>query len=68
MHGHQIIKTSIVPVGCLGEHASEARNKVYKSDRRSHARKCSRVDNIADVFNRDKDQLLAKKNDKENII
>ena len=51
MLGYQIIKTSIVPVGCLSEHASESRNKVYKSDRSSHARKCSRLDNITDVLN-----------------
>ncbi|XP_043863197.1 uncharacterized protein LOC122756782 [Drosophila mojavensis] len=55
VHGHQIIDTCLVPVGCLGEHASESRNKLYKSDRRGHARKCSRLDNITDVFNRSMD-------------
>lgn len=52
VHGHQIIKNSLVSVGCLGEHASESRNKFYKSDRKRHARKCSRLDNVTDVFNR----------------
>jgi len=33
VHGYQIIDTCLVPVGCLGEHASESRNKLYKSDR-----------------------------------
>ncbi|XP_050746028.1 uncharacterized protein LOC127011840 isoform X2 [Drosophila biarmipes] len=45
-----IITHFIVPVGVLGENASEARNKLYKSDRKSHARKCSRLANIEDVF------------------
>lgn len=52
VHGYQIINQFIVPVGVLGENASEARNKLYKSDRKSHARKCSRLANITDVFNR----------------
>lgn len=52
IHGYKIMDSCIVPVGCLGENASEARNKLYKSDRRSHARKCSRLENITDVFNR----------------
>jgi len=55
VHGYQIIDTCLVPVGCLGEHASESRNKLYKSDRRGHAKKCSRLDNITDVFNRSMD-------------
>lgn len=52
VHGYQIMDCCVLPVGCLGESASEARNKLYKSDRRCHARKCSRLDNITDVFNR----------------
>jgi len=52
VHGADIINLCIVPVGCLGENASEARNKHYKMDRRSHARKNSRLSNMADVFNR----------------
>lgn len=52
VHGHQIIDNCFVPVGCLGEHASESRNKLYKSDRRRHARKCSRLDTMTDIFNR----------------
>jgi len=51
-HWHEIIDNCLVPVGCLGEHASESRNKLYKSDRRRHARKCSRLDTMTDIFNR----------------
>lgn len=52
VHGWQIMNSSLVPVGCLGENASEARNKYYKSDRKSHARKNSRLNTMADVFYR----------------
>ncbi|KAI8125494.1 hypothetical protein CVS40_4198 [Lucilia cuprina] len=51
-HSAQILQVSIVPLGCAGENASEARNKFYKKDRIEHARKDSRVHNITDVFNR----------------
>ena len=52
IHGAQIITASVLPVGCLGESASESRNKYYKHDRRSHARQNSRISNMADVFHR----------------
>lgn len=52
VHGSDIINSCLVPVGCLGENASEARNKLYKHDRRSHARKNSRLNNLSDVFHR----------------
>jgi len=52
IHGWQIINSSLVPVGCLGENASEARNKYYKNDRKSHARKNCRLNNMTDVFYR----------------
>lgn len=51
-HSSQIVQASIVPLGCAGESASEARNKFYKKDRIEHARKDSREHNISDVFNR----------------
>lgn len=50
IHGAQIISTSILPVGTLGEEASEARNKDYKNFRLDHARKHSRQANLEDVF------------------
>lgn len=40
VHGHQIMDSSILPVGVLGEHASDSRNNA------------SRLQNITDVFNR----------------
>lgn len=52
VHGSDIMDQFVVPVGCLGENASEARNKLYKMDRRSHARKNCRLNNITDVFYR----------------
>lgn len=52
IHGSQIISSSVMPIGCLGENASEARNKFYKQDRRSHARQNSRINNMLDVFHR----------------
>lgn len=36
----------------MGESASEARHKHFKADRKFDARKCNRVDNMSDVFNR----------------
>lgn len=39
-------------MGCLGESASEARNKFYKDDRLSHARQNSRINNLSDVYHR----------------
>ncbi|XP_075157460.1 uncharacterized protein LOC142230712 [Haematobia irritans] len=51
-HSFQILQASIVPLGCAGENASEARNKFYKKDRIEHARKDSREHNIMDIFNR----------------
>lgn len=41
-HSSQIAQASIVPLGCAGENASEARNKFYKKDGIEHARKDSR--------------------------
>ncbi|XP_039969845.1 uncharacterized protein LOC120781694 [Bactrocera tryoni] len=52
VHSAQIMEASLVPIGCLGENASEARNKFFKKDRIAHARKNSRSNNIVDVFNR----------------
>jgi len=39
VHGFQINNSTLVPLGCLGEHASEAPNEIYKKDRLSHAKK-----------------------------
>lgn len=51
-HGAQVILNSSLPVGVLGEDAAESRNKYYRNDRLFHARKTSRIDNMADMFKR----------------
>jgi len=55
MHGADIISTSMLPVGILGEEASEARNKDYKNFRQFYSRKHDRKSNLADVFHRTMD-------------
>lgn len=52
IHGADIIKYSKLPLGMLGEEASESRNKHYKNYRLSHSRKHNRLCNIQDLFNR----------------
>lgn len=52
VHGKQILLNSVLPVGVFGEDAAESRNKFYKRDRETHARKDSRRHNLEDVFNR----------------
>lgn len=55
VYAYQIINQFIVPVSVLGENASEARSKLLKNDKKSHAMICSRLANITDVFKRAKD-------------
>jgi len=50
IHGAQIIENSTLPVGMLGEEASEARNKHYKSYRNEHCRKHDCTANLHDMF------------------
>jgi len=50
IHGAQIIENSILLVGMLGEEASEAQNKHYKSYRNEHCRKHDRTANLHDMF------------------
>ena len=52
IHGADILRTSILPVGMFGEEASEARNKDYKNFRLFHSRKTSRKDTLRDLFYR----------------
>jgi len=52
MHGKDIIRCSILPLGFLGEEASEARNKFYKHDRLFHSRKMNRTFTMHDQFYR----------------
>jgi len=52
VHSADIIQNTVLPVGYFGEEGAESRNKIYKSDRLHHARKCSRKLNFTDVFQR----------------
>lgn len=52
INGGEIIKNSVLPVGMLGEEASESRNKDYRVYRRYHGRKNSQLNNLEDLFNR----------------
>ena len=51
IHGADIIRTSILPIGQLSEEAQESRNKDLKYFRRSHTRKTSREHTIEDLLN-----------------
>jgi len=51
-HGYKINSLTLVLLGCFGESASEARNKIYKKDRLPHARKNSRINTITDLFHK----------------
>lgn len=51
LHGRNIIKYNILPIGCLTEEASEARNKVFRRFRQNNARKCNRIATNQDILN-----------------
>lgn len=51
IHGPEIAKYAIVPIGQLSEDAQEANHKYFRSYREFHSRKTSRMDNNRDVFN-----------------
>jgi len=70
-HGAQIVAATSLPLGCLGENVSEARNKIYKNDRRSHARQNSRLNTMTDVFCRalnSSDPMVSSIHNKERVI
>lgn len=52
VHGADIIKRSLLPIGMLSEEAQEARNKSIRKFRQFHARKFNRTVNLEDVFKR----------------
>lgn len=52
VHGKDIIKQSILPVGLLSEQAAETRNKFWRSDREHHTRKVDRKKTMLDLFHR----------------
>ena len=45
VHGSHIISGVTLPIGMYSEEAQEALNKVYRSNRLHHTRKCSRLAN-----------------------
>jgi hypothetical protein len=53
IHGTQIIEAlSILPIGQFSKESQVARNKDIKKYREGLSRKCSRIKNVNDVFNR----------------
>lgn len=50
IHGADIIKESIVPIGNLSEEASEARNKDFRRYREHHSRKINRTSTNEDIM------------------
>lgn len=51
IHGRDIVKAAMLPIGKLTEEAQEARNKDYRKYRLDHSRKCSRLATNEDIFN-----------------
>ncbi|PSN38917.1 hypothetical protein C0J52_11862 [Blattella germanica] len=51
IHGSQIIKSALLPIGQLSEEAQEARNKDIKKYREHHTRKSSRKNTMTDLIN-----------------
>lgn len=50
IHGAEIIRSFLVPIGQLSEEALEAGNKDFRNTRLYHARKTSRKDNCEDIL------------------
>lgn len=51
IHGSDIIKAAVLPIGMLSEEALESRNKDFKKYRQYHTRKMSRDKTMQDLFN-----------------
>ena len=51
IHGSQIIKSALLPIGQLSEEGQEARNKDIKKYREHHTRKSSRKNTMTDLIN-----------------
>lgn len=52
VHGSDIIKNALLPIGQLSEEAAEARNKHFRSYRQDYSRKFSRESCNRDILNR----------------
>lgn len=51
LHGAEIIKTALLPIGYLSEEAAEARNKDFRKYREVRSRKCNRKFTNEDILN-----------------
>lgn len=51
IHGSDIIKNAIVPIGQLSEDTQEANHKYFRKYRENHSRKMSRIQHNEDIFN-----------------
>lgn len=51
IHGGDIIKAAVLPIGMLSEEASESRNKDFKNYRQFNTRKISRTKTMEDLLN-----------------
>lgn len=50
IHGHGIVKSSLLPIGQMSEEAQESCNKYIKRFREDFSRKCDRIKNMEDFF------------------
>ena len=50
IHGAEVIRSLLLPIGAHSEEARESRNKYVMLYRLKHARKTSRIDTITDQF------------------
>ena len=51
IHGADVIRSLLLPIGAYSEEAHEARNKHARWYRLKHARKTSHTDTLTDQFN-----------------
>ena len=51
VHGGDIIKHALVPIGQLSEEAQEANHKNFRDFRKNHSRKMSQKSDNEDIFN-----------------
>nr|XP_042898632.1 uncharacterized protein LOC122269457 [Parasteatoda tepidariorum] len=50
IHGHDILKSALLPIGMMSEEAQEARNKDFRNYREKFTRKISRVHTNEDIL------------------
>lgn len=52
IHGHQVVRAMLLPIGMLSEEAQECQNKNFKKFRENFSRKCSRLKTNEDIIRR----------------